>query len=223
MAQEIGNTTRNIGASDSDDVAEADVVQDPTDITDGRTLRRRRNRDAVINALIGLINEGDLEPTIDKIADRAEVSARSIFRYFTDLNDLARTAVETEMRKAIPDAVIANVGEGSFDERVDTIVASRVKVLSATWRLLRVAKAKSNAIPEIDRGLGVVADMLNDQFNRQFANELSRLAPDEAEALAMSLSMMMGHDVYDIQRRRHDRTDEEIAHGWRLVVTRALS
>lgn len=221
MAGELGNTTP-IG-TDTQEVDDDIVVDDPADITDGRTLRRRRNRDAVIESLIDLIHEGDLNPTIDKIAERAGVSARSIFRYFTDLNDLARTAVETEMRKAIPVGMIANVGVGTFDERVETMVEARIRVISSAWQLMRVARAKSTSIPEIDRGLGMVADLLNDQFARHFEQELSALDPVDAEHLSLSLSMTLGFDVYDIQRRRLDRTDDEIANGWRLLLQRALA
>ena len=88
---------------------------------DGRSLRRKRNRDAVISALIDLIQEGNLTPTVAKIADRAAVSHRSVFRYFDDLNDLARTAIETEFRKTWPLSVITNVGEGPLDERIDAL------------------------------------------------------------------------------------------------------
>lgn len=221
MAGELGNAD-SIDADAApvgDDVASAE----PTDITDGRTLRRRRNRDAVIESLIGLINEGDLNPTIDKLAERAGVSARSIFRYFTDLNDLARTAVETEMRKVLPIGMIAEVGVGSFEERVERMVDARIRVISSTWRLLRVARSKSTAIPEIDRGLGVIADMFNDQFRRHFELELSQLDPAEAEELSLTLSMSLGFDVYDLKRRRFDRTDEEIANGWRVLLTRSLT
>jgi len=220
MAADLGNTK-----SVAPETAEGGDITDgePTDITDGRTLRRRRNRDAVIESLIGLINEGDLNPTIDKVAERAGVSARSIFRYFTDLNDLARTAVETEMRRVLPMGMITDIGEGSFDERVESMISARIRVISSTWRLLRVARSKSTAIPEIDRGLGVIADMFHDQFRRHFEPELSQLDAVEAEELSLTLSMTIGYDVYDLKRRRFDKTDEEIADGWRVLLTRSLS
>ena len=47
---------------------------------DGRRLRRERNRDAVIEALLDLFGEGNLQPSTDEIAVRSGVSARSLFR-----------------------------------------------------------------------------------------------------------------------------------------------
>jgi hypothetical protein len=39
-------------------------------IVDGRTARRERNKDAVLDALIQLANEGHHEPPIELIAER---------------------------------------------------------------------------------------------------------------------------------------------------------
>ncbi|HRE00682.1 MAG TPA: TetR family transcriptional regulator, partial [Ilumatobacteraceae bacterium] len=61
---------------------------------DGRRGRRDRNRDAVVDALLTLYHDGVLEPSADAIAEQAGLSARSLFRYFDDLDDLQRAAVE---------------------------------------------------------------------------------------------------------------------------------
>ena len=67
---------------------------------DGRRLRRARNRAAVIDSLLELIRMGETDPTVSKIAERAGVSHRSVFRYFDDMDDLARTAIDQELREA---------------------------------------------------------------------------------------------------------------------------
>ncbi len=69
---------------------------------DGRTMRRTRNRSAVITALLDMIREGDLHPGAAEIAERAGVSHRSIFRYFDDLDDLVRTAIDQAFVDAAP-------------------------------------------------------------------------------------------------------------------------
>ncbi len=201
------------------------AVPGPTalDDTDGRTLRRKRNRDAVIASLISLIEEGDLDPTVAKIADRAAVSHRSIFRYFDDLDDLARTALETAVRGALPLAVIPNVGEGSLEHRIDAMVASRLRLLQRTSRLIRVAHRKSTTLPEIDRGLANIADMTRDQVRRHFAIEIDAMDPEVALQVTAALSALMGFEGYDHQRRLLGRLDEEIADSWRLVLRSILS
>ena len=52
--------------------------------TDGRRLRRALNREAVVDALLSLYDEGNLRPGTDRIAERAGISPRSLFRYFDD-------------------------------------------------------------------------------------------------------------------------------------------
>lgn len=190
---------------------------------DGRTLRRKRNRDAVIASLIALIEEGDLDPTVAKIADRAAVSHRSIFRYFDDLDDLARTAIEFAVSEALPMTVIPDLGEGSLDHRIAVIVQSRIRLFQRTSRLLRVAHRKSTTLPEIDRGLAATAEITHDQVRRHFAPELDALEPTIAEHLSSSLAAMMGFEGYDHHSRLLGRHDDEIAASWRLVASRVLS
>src|SRR6476646_5446926 len=61
---------------------------------DGRRLRREQNREAVIDALVALFDEGDYTPSTATIAGRAGISPRSLFRYFDDVDDLNQAAIE---------------------------------------------------------------------------------------------------------------------------------
>ena len=45
--------------------------------TDGRTLRSLRTREAIVDATIALLEQGDLRPTAPRVADQAGVSVRS--------------------------------------------------------------------------------------------------------------------------------------------------
>src|SRR5213595_516247 len=88
---------------------------------DGRTARAQRTRAAVVDALLQLINEGDLRPTAPRIAERAKVSLRSVFQHFTDLEALyaAATSREIEIIAGMVEPVAA---EGSLQARVDAFV-----------------------------------------------------------------------------------------------------
>ena len=196
-----------------------DPADEPTPIEgDGRTLRRKRNRDAVIESLISLIAEGDLDPTVAKIADRAAVSHRSIFRYFEDLDDLARTAIETAATAALPLAAIADIGEGTLEHRIDEMVAARMRILTYTHQLMRVATGKSTSLPEIDRDLSEVAKLFRDQVAKHFAPEVAHMDPIEADHLVAVISAVMSFPGYDHQRRMLGRTNDEIAEGWRFTL-----
>ena len=77
-------------------------MTDPDAALDGRRLRRDRNREAVVQALLELYREGNLTPSTDEIAERAGISARSLFRYFDDVDALVRTAVARQQEHLAP-------------------------------------------------------------------------------------------------------------------------
>ena len=50
---------------------------------DGRHLRRERNREAVVEALLEFYREGNLQPSATEVAERAGSSARSVRPVFS--------------------------------------------------------------------------------------------------------------------------------------------
>ncbi len=55
---------------------------------DGRTARSERTRNAIIDAHLQLISEGDLRPTADRVAKLAGVSLRALWSHFADMEAL---------------------------------------------------------------------------------------------------------------------------------------
>jgi hypothetical protein len=55
---------------------------------DGRTARSERTRNAIVDAHLQLIREGDLRPTADRIAKQAGVSLRALWSHFADMEAL---------------------------------------------------------------------------------------------------------------------------------------
>lgn len=192
-------------------------------ITDGRTMRRQRNRDAVIESLITLIQDGELTPTVAKIADRAGVSHRSIFRYFEDLNDLARTAIETEFRNAAALATIEHPGDGTLEHRIETTISKQLATFEQMHQLGRVARGRMIDIPEIDRQLSGIIQFRLDQLREQFAPELDAMDEGRRDAILTAMAMAVGFDSYDMHRRTLERTRDEIARNWRTTMHALLA
>ena len=117
------------------------------DPVDGRTLRRERNRTAVIAALLDIVREGDLRPAASEIAERAGVSHRSIFRYFDDLDDLVRTAIDEAFARAHHLAEIADIGDGALDERIDRLVRGRLALFVEVDGAMQIARMRAPSIP----------------------------------------------------------------------------
>src|SRR5438128_5710550 len=105
---------------------------------DGRTARAYRTRTAVVDALLQLINDGDLRPTAPRIAERAKVSLRSVFQHFTDLEALYAAATSREI-DIIAGMVEPLASEGPLAERIDAFVAQRSRVLEALTSVTRAS------------------------------------------------------------------------------------
>ncbi|SDL55104.1 TetR/AcrR family transcriptional regulator [Halarsenatibacter silvermanii] len=69
-----------------------EVKEDELQGEDGRKSRKSRNRRKVLDAFLQLIEKNSTLPSPEKIAEEAEVSRRSIFRYFENLDQLVAEA-----------------------------------------------------------------------------------------------------------------------------------
>jgi AcrR family transcriptional regulator len=56
-----------------------------TELVDGRRARSERSKQAIIEASLALMEEGNLIPTAQQISNRAGVGMRSFFRHFEDM------------------------------------------------------------------------------------------------------------------------------------------
>ncbi|MCA1721969.1 MAG: TetR/AcrR family transcriptional regulator, partial [Actinobacteria bacterium] len=91
---------------------------------DGRTERSRRTRDAVVDALLALHDDGDLTPTAQRVAARAGVALRTVYGHFSDMETLYAEAGERELARlfAVADVVPEDL---PLDERVELFCRSR--------------------------------------------------------------------------------------------------
>ncbi len=193
------------------------------DTVDGRTLRRTRNRDAVIVSLLAIIREGNLHPGASEIADRAGVSHRSIFRYFEDLDDLVRTAIDHAFTEAGPLAGIPDMGTGTLDERIENLVRARIALFEYVDGTMQLARMRAPRIPSIDEGIAAVAEVFQDQIAEHFAPELESLDDDERQLLVDGILVLTSYDSFTIHVRLLQSDAERIHAAWVCALTAMLS
>ncbi len=176
-------------------------------VIDGRTARRNRNRDAVLDAMIELTQETDREPAIEDIAQRAGVSYRSVYRYFDDRTDLMLAAIGRVMGDVWPVFDIEDLGEGPLDRRIARFVASRVAAYRQLAPLTRVvvrrASTDTTVLGEYDR----VRAYIREQLETQFAPELARIEPTERASVVAAIDAMFQFEALDFLGRHDDMTD----------------
>ena len=193
------------------------------DHIDGRTLRRTRNRTAVIDALLEIIREGNLRPGASEIADRAGVSHRSIFRYFDDLDDLVRTAIDHAFRDAGPMAEIPGLGSGSLDERIARFVDARLALYESVDGTMQLARMRAPSIPSIDEGIAEIAALFETQIAEHFAQELAPIDEQDRDLLVDGVLVLTSYDSFTIHRRLLHNDADRIRAAWLCALGAMLN
>ena len=96
--------------------------QAPNAKVDGRVLRSERSRQAIIDAMLVLVNEGNLVPTAQQVSERANVGIRSVFRHFSDMESLFVTT-DSQLRTAYEAIFTGGDRDGTLAERVQHAIA----------------------------------------------------------------------------------------------------
>jgi AcrR family transcriptional regulator len=169
---------------------------DPT-LTDGRSLRRVRNREAVLDAAIEIFESGDISPSVDDVADRAGVSNRSVYRYFEHRDHLLRAAVTHAMRRIIPEITLDQIGVGSFDERVERFVGHRLRMYQRLAPITRAAKLAAVSEPIIGEEFAVGRLILRQSFLDHFAEEFAPLGPGDRTRAVIAAELAFQFDAFE--------------------------
>jgi AcrR family transcriptional regulator len=115
--------------------------KDPEHIPDGRRRRSERSRQAIIDAMLKLVEEGILIPTAQQVSERAGVGIRSVFRHFSDMESLFATA-DILIRQQYQGLFGGGNREGSIEERLEHAVEQHALAYEAIGNHLLTTKAQ---------------------------------------------------------------------------------
>jgi AcrR family transcriptional regulator len=192
----------------------------PTAATDGRRLRSERSRDAVVDALLALYDEGELRPGAAAIAARAGVSERSVFRHFEDLDALVESAIARQWarirhRFAPPDPT------GSRARRASALVEQRLAIHDIAAPAMRAASLLAPDSSRLSETFALRRRLLDAQVEQQFARELARRARADREELARALCAIASLEHVEYLRA-HAALSRGAARAVLTRTTRAL-
>jgi len=161
----------------------------PDPPADGRRLRRDRNRDAVVRALLGLYNEGNLNPSTEEIAARSGVSARSLFRYFDDTDDLSAAAIAQQQDDVRHLVAVDATPDQPLADRIAVLVRQRGELFEAIESVATVSRLRAPFQL-------VVADKLT-EGRRFLRNQVATLFEPELAAMpdAVAAARLAAADV----------------------------
>lgn len=166
---------------------------------DGRRLRRHQNREAVLDALVDLFEEGEYTPGTTKIAERAGISPRSLFRYFDDVDDLHRAAIERSRLTAAPLAVMPIDPSAPTADKVETFVQARVRLHETVGNAERATRLSAHRHEVIANQLREGRAFFRNQAREVFAPELT----GERASLLPAVDALTSIESYDLFRTTH--------------------
>lgn len=169
-----------------------------TPTTDGRRLRRDRNRTAVVQALLSLFEQGVLDPSTELIAATADppVSSRSLFRYFDDVDDLYRAAVDEQQRRVLP-IVQRDLRPGTdLATRAAAVARQRRDLWTAARPAAMAARAKAPFVPVIAENLDIGRRFLRRQLGELFAAELATMPAATAASALQAADVLLSFESW---------------------------
>lgn len=153
---------------------------------DGRTARSERTRNAIVDAHVQLIQEGDLRPTADRIARVAGVSLRALWSHFADMEALLSASGQRMLEQR--DASYAPIGPDlPLAERISAFCHQRARLAEWIAPAARAAALKEPFSPSLQRYRKLHVDRVRDELSVLFAAEID----GNAELLAALTSVSM--------------------------------
>ena len=177
----------------------ATVSSAPDDV-DGRRARRGRNREAVVDALLDLFREGQLSPTAAAVAERSGVSLRSVFRYFDDVDEMGRIAIERHAETTRDLLPLPDLGIGDRATRIGALVKHRLRLYEHVAPVARATLLRVPFQPVLADVMAERRDQLRDQLRRQLAPELAALPARERSAIADAVDVMTSFESVELLR-----------------------
>jgi len=139
---------------------------------DGRTARSERTRNAIVDAHLKLIEEGDLRPTADRIARLAGVSLRALWSHFADVEALFAAAGQRVLEQR--DASFQPIGvDLPLPNRIEAYCHQRARMLEEIAPTAKAASTREPFSPALQNYRRIHTELVRDELKTLFAAELS--------------------------------------------------
>jgi AcrR family transcriptional regulator len=179
-----------------------------TIVTDGRAGRGARTREAVVDALLALIDGGNLRPTAREVAEAAGVSLRSVYVHFDDVEALHVAATKRHYER-IAGLVTPWDPAGTTAERVDRYVDQRRRLNEHGANIRRSALLQEPFSPVLHSALEQGRLHLRASVEEAFGPELDAVAAAERPRLRAALEVVVGAGTWDNLRHNVGMTADE--------------
>lgn len=195
---------------------------DMTGTVDGRTLRRERNRQEVVDAALALVDEGVVDPSVEQLTARSGLSARSVFRYFDGLDDLRREVIRHHFDRLQKMVDPADAADGPLETRIKRFVDSRVRFNQSVEGTARTALMRAPFSPVIAEDVRGYRQVLDSSVRHHFGPELDAMAKAEAEDLVSVIDVLVSFPSWDQMTTGQGRTKAQVKRAWTVALESLL-
>lgn len=187
---------------------------------DGRTVRAERTRQALVDALLALLYEGQLQPTAERIAARAGVSERSLFQHFADREALYQAVAVQQYERIVPTLDPIDVSL-PLPERIEAFVAQRARLLETVTPVRRAALLLEPESEVVSRWLRNTRRQKAREVERVFRAELEAVGQRERGVVLAALVAASAWTAWE-GLRAHQRLSEDRARAAMRTMLGAL-
>lgn len=179
---------------------------------DGRRARSQSSRAKIVKAMLDLVGGGEMSPSASQVADLAGVGLRSVYRHFSEIDELYREMTEAVELQVLP--ILMRPPQGAtWQQRLFDIAARRALIFETIMPYRISANAR-----RFD------SDYLMEDYRRMLRLETEALAahlPEEVQedvAGARGLNVILSFSTWRLLRHDQNLSPEEA----RAVVERML-
>ena len=185
---------------------------------DGRNRRAAETRRKIIEAAKVMIDETSEAPTVVGVARRADVSVRSVFQHFGNVQSLFVTIVDSVgLEMELP----SFKKDGAVADRVTSLIEGLARLFDKIVPLRVAAGQFATHGALVDRSR-VARSKLREATFEVFAPEFAALDTEDRERLADAIGAALSLDAWIVLRRRDGLSFERAASVWQLTLTALL-
>lgn len=172
----------------------------PPETLDGRRRRGQDNRARIVAAMMEIVHGGDVAPSAEQVAARADVGLRTVFRHFQDMDSLYReiaAVVGAEVRVILQKPMR---GE-AWRDRIFEVIGRRAQAFEKIAPYKRAADVFRHRSKFLGSDYHLLVVELRQILERELPAEITR---DRLKLEALDL--LMSFESWSRLRREQDLT-----------------
>jgi TetR/AcrR family transcriptional regulator, regulator of autoinduction and epiphytic fitness len=189
---------------------------------DGRTVRAERTRQALVDALLALLYEGQVQPTAERISARAGVSERSLFQHFADREALYQAVAVQQYERIVPtlDPIDASL---PLEERIEAFASQRGRLLETVTLVRRAALLLEPESEVVSGWLQSTRRQKAREVERVFRPELEKVEQSERGVLLTALVAASAWTAWEGLRAHQRLSEDRSRAAMRATLTALLA